>query len=80
MLTAHDIPDELEDLLENDEVTEDNLNNHKQMIKKLIGKVHDAEDRSFISELEKKHIDDEVRSWIYEWDRIRISHKVSQVY
>lgn len=76
LLTAHDIPDELEKLLENDQLTKENLMNHKEMIKKLVGKVHDAEDRSFIAELEKKHIDDEVRSWIYEWDRIRVSHKV----
>ena len=51
---------------------------HKQMIKELIGRVHEEEDKSVISELEKKHIDDEVRSWIYDWDRIRISHKLKQ--
>ena len=29
-----------------------------------------------ILELEKKHIDEEIRCWIYEWDRIRISKKL----
>ena len=80
LMTAHDMPDDLEDLLQNDKLTKENLMAHKQMIKKLVGKVHDAEDRSFISQLEKKHIDEEVRSWIWEWDRIRISSKVSLTY
>ena len=78
LMKSHDLPPNLDKFLENNEVTEENLMKHKQMIKELIGRVHEEEDKSVISELEKKHIDDEVRSWIYDWDRIRISHKLKQ--
>ena len=78
LLKSHDLPQSLDSFLENNELTEENLMKHKQMIKELIGRVHEEEDKSVISELEKKHIDDEVRSWIYDWDRIRISHKLKQ--
>ena len=72
------MPENTESVLNNMDVTEANLMEHKILIQKLIGAVHAEEDRRTIVELEKKHFRDQVDQWIWQWDRIRPSRELRE--
>lgn len=54
--------------LDNFELTEKNLLEHKRIIKDLIGQVHKEQDKAFLNELELKQTQSEINAWIWNWD------------
>jgi len=52
-------------------LTEQNLFEHKRLIKELIGMVHKEEDKAFLIELDLKHTHREINEWIWNWDQVR---------
>lgn len=45
LLKSDSLPDNLESILQNEELSEDNISKHKEAIKQMIGKVHEEEDK-----------------------------------
>lgn len=65
------VKDDMVRLLENREVTEDNLIEHKRLIKETIGFMNKEEDEKYLMELEKKNFESDVKSIFYGWDLVR---------
>jgi len=63
----------LKETLENKELTEENLIEHKTLIEKIIGEFYDIEDRHFTENYKRKYFEKEVYDTMWEWDKLRVS-------
>lgn len=65
------IKEDLEEVLNNKDNSEENLIKHKQMIMQLIGFVNREEDEKYLMEVEKRNLEKDVKDIIYSWDLVR---------
>jgi len=65
------IKDDIKNIIESKEVTNENLIEHKRLILELIGFVNREEDDKYLMSLEKKNLEKDVKDIIYNWDLVR---------
>ena len=65
------IKDDVKNIIESKEVTNENLIEHKRLILELIGFVNREEDDKYLMSLEKKNLEKDVKDIIYNWDLVR---------
>ena len=64
---------EMDNILHNNEVTIENLQEHKRIIRLVLGSYFNEESKRIIAESRATAIEKDIKKWIIDWDILKIS-------